>query len=102
MKDLQQHPEVESEIEDWALILAERSDRAPFAFVREVRAALRSIREHPTRNHFVYKSYRRYNLERFSHAIIYRERGDAVYVIAVMHERRHPDYWKHRINEDQE
>jgi hypothetical protein len=33
--------------------------------------------------------------------VIYREEADAIYVIAVMHEKRHPDYWKERIDEDE-
>lgn len=100
MKKLEQHPEVAREIEDWALILAEKSERAPFAFVAEVRAAFRRIQERPAHAHFVYKHFRRFNLRRFSHAVIYREKGDAVYIIAVMHEKRHPDYWKHRVSDD--
>ncbi len=32
--------------------------------------------------------------------VVYREYGDAVYVIAVAHEKRHPDYWKRRIIDD--
>ena len=97
MRDLQQHPDVESEIEDYALYLASSSDRAPFAFVGEVRSAFRHLCEHPAIGHFVHRDFRRYNLRRFSHAVIYQENGDKIYVIAVMHEKRHPDYWKKRI-----
>lgn len=65
-----------------------------------MRAGFNRIRERPTHSHFVYQSYRRLNLNRFSHAIIYREYDDVVYVIAVTHEKRHPDYWKYRIADD--
>ena len=34
MKGLQQHPEVDHEIEDYALYLAEQSDRLPFALLQ--------------------------------------------------------------------
>lgn len=97
MLELQLHPEVEAEIEDWLTILAEHSDRVPMRFLAEVRAAFQRIREHPTHAHFIYRNYRRLNLSRFSQAIIYREHGDTVYVIAMMHEKRHPNYWKYRI-----
>ncbi|WP_395748208.1 hypothetical protein [Prosthecobacter sp.] len=97
MLELQLHPEVEAEIEDWATILAEHSDRAPIQFLAEVRSAFQRICEHPTHAHFIYRNYRRLNLIRFSQAIIYREHSNAVYVIAMMHEKRHPDYWKYRI-----
>ncbi|MBL9117249.1 MAG: type II toxin-antitoxin system RelE/ParE family toxin [Verrucomicrobiaceae bacterium] len=101
MKRLEQHPEVEDEIQSWALILAERSDRVPFEFLRAVREGLQHVRKYPERSHFVYKRFRRHNMKRFSHSIIYREERDAVYVIAVMHQRRNPDYWKSRADESE-
>ncbi len=100
MRQLLLHPEVEDEIESWAMILAKRSDRSPTRFILEVRAGFHRIRERPTHAHFIYQSYRRLNLDRFSHVVVYREYGDAVYVIAVAHEKRHPDYWKRRIIDD--
>jgi toxin ParE1/3/4 len=56
---------------------------------------------HPLAGHPCHEVYRRINLNRFPYAIIYRPDGDDIYVIAVMHEKRHPDYWKHRIENDQ-
>jgi len=100
MRKLLLHPEVGGEIESWVAILAERSDRSPARFLEEVRAGFNRIRERPTHAHFIHQSYRRLNLDRFSHAVIYREYDDAVYVIAVTHEKRHPDYWKRRIIDD--
>jgi plasmid stabilization system protein ParE len=96
---LEQHPEVEDEIQSWALILAERSDRVPFEFLRAVREALQHVCRHPERGHFVYKRFRRQNMKRFSRSIIYRDEDGVVYVVAVMHQRRHPDYWKSRVDE---
>lgn len=37
---------------------------------------------------------RRYLLKNFPYSLIYRETTDG---IAVMHERRRPGYWQHRI-----
>ena len=34
----------------------------------------------------------------FPYAIVYLEREDHVWIIAVMPLRRAPDYWKHRLN----
>jgi hypothetical protein len=38
-------------------------------------------------------------MKRFSRSIIYRDEDGVVYVVAVMHQRRHPDYWKSRVDE---
>lgn len=99
MRELHLHPEVEAEIENWANILAEYSDHASLRFLAEVRSGFQRICERPTHSHFICQNYRRLNLNHFSHAIIYRDYNDVVYVIAVMHEKRHPDYWKHRMTD---
>ena len=102
VKDLEQHPEVDTHIQSWAWILAEHSDRLPFEFLHTVKEAFHRVRMYPELGHFVYKRFRRYNMKRFGHALIYREQGNVVYVIAVMHERRHPDYWKSRVDDASE
>nr|VFJ77667.1 MAG: hypothetical protein BECKFW1821C_GA0114237_11346 [Candidatus Kentron sp. FW] len=35
----------------------------------------------------------RYLVRRFSYVVIYRFKDEVVRMIAVMHLRRHPDYW---------
>ncbi len=66
----------------------------------EYDAHIAKIVERPESFRPIYSSYRRLNLHRFPYAIIYRIRARDIYVIAVMHEKRHPDYWKHRIEDD--
>jgi len=100
MKSLRRHPEVDTEIEGWAEILSRNSDWSPARFFAAIREAYRHIQERPTHAHFVHKQFRRYNIPGQSHAAIYREEEDAIYIIAVMHEKRHPDYWKERVEQD--
>jgi hypothetical protein len=33
---------------------------------------------------------------RFPFSLVYAHVGDYIEVLAVMHHRRHPDYWRHR------
>ncbi len=102
MNELQQHPEVEAEIDESVHYLEARSLWAADDFIEELRAAMRKIRLNPRHCHFTYQEYRRCNIPRFHHAVIYRQRGEGVvYVIAVMNDKRHPDYWTHRIQEEQ-
>lgn len=39
---------------------------------------------------------RRCLFDRFPYGLIYRVEGDAIYVLAVMHQRRKPGYWRGR------
>ena len=41
---------------------------------------------------------RRYVLNRFPYTLRYVLRGDEVWVVAVSHHHRRPDYWAERIN----
>lgn len=101
MNELQQHPEVEAEIDESVHYLEARSLWAADDFIEELRAAMRKIRLNPKHCHFTYQEYRRCNIPRFHHAIIYRQRSeDVFYVIAVMHDKRSPNYWKKRIIDD--
>ncbi|WP_461783826.1 type II toxin-antitoxin system RelE/ParE family toxin [Prosthecobacter sp.] len=101
MNELRQHPEVEAEINESVQHLEARSLWVADDFIEELRAAMRKIRLNPKHCHFTHQEYRRCNIPRFHHAVIYRQLGeDVVYVIAVMHDKRHPDYWKHRIIDD--
>jgi plasmid stabilization system protein ParE len=39
---------------------------------------------------------RQLRVNRFPYNVVYRVRDDDVYVVAVAHTSRRPDYWKHR------
>ena len=40
--------------------------------------------------------FRKYLLERFPYSIFYMERPDAIWIAAIAHAKRRPDYWKRR------
>ena len=40
---------------------------------------------------------RQFRIVRFPYVLIFRERNGEMQVIAVMHMKRHPDYWKEHI-----
>lgn len=66
------------------------------AFLEELENASARILAHPHVWQCVFKHYRRLNLQRFPYAIIYAFESDHVFVVAVMHERRCPNYWLKR------
>ena len=65
-------------------------------FYDEITSVFRRIIEHPLR----YKEFdppaRRLFANGFPYAVIYVVRPDAIWIIAVMHVRREPGYWKER------
>ena len=44
------------------------------------------------------KNFRRYLLDRFPFGIIYRKKGNSIYIVAVMHLSRKPGYWLKRTD----
>lgn len=66
-------------------------------FHRDVERAVEVIERHPQIGSR-YKStrFRRYVLVDFPHIIFYLELEDVVWVAAIAHSKRRPDYWKRR------
>ena len=55
------------------------------------------IIDHPFAGPVVYKNYRKARFQIFKFDIIYSPEPERILVVAVMHRRRDPDYWKTRI-----
>lgn len=84
--------EFEEAVEHYLEISPEVASR----FVDEFEAAVDFVRQNPTVLARVDGDVRRRNLRRFPYALIYRPTDDSVILIAVMHARREPAYWKTR------
>jgi plasmid stabilization system protein ParE len=56
------------------------------------------IRTHPEIGVFrpTRRPSRQLRVNRFPYNVVYRIRDDDIYVVAVAHTSRRPDYWKHR------
>jgi plasmid stabilization system protein ParE len=66
-------------------------------FMAEVSAALDYIGRYPLASPVVRGDFRRTRVKRFPFDIIYAVEEKRIVVVAVMHQRRQPDYWKGRI-----
>ena len=66
-------------------------------FVSEVRSAARIVAAHPEIGRRFAKRLRRFLVRRFPYGLVYRVEPDAIFVVAVMHLRRRPGYWKGRV-----
>jgi plasmid stabilization system protein ParE len=74
----------------------ERNPDAAEAFLTEFERALLRIVEAPERWPVVEADRRRFVLRRFPFCIVYRVQSGRVEVLAVVHGRRRPGYWRDR------
>ena len=67
-------------------------------FKREVREAVTRITRNPTLFLLELDDVRRYVMVRFPYALRYVLRGNEVWIVAVSHQHRRPDYWIKRTD----
>lgn len=66
-------------------------------FLAEVRTLAARLLDYPGSGSPLFRDVRRARVRRFSYQLIYRVRQEALIVVAVMHLRRKPGYWKSRL-----
>jgi plasmid stabilization system protein ParE len=68
-------------------------------FKSAVRDAARQIARTPLLFPVELEDVRRYVMNRFPYTLRYVLRGEEVWILAVSHQHRRPDYWVERIND---
>ncbi len=96
MRPVIHHPEAEAELTEAAQFYNHRRPGLGGEFAAAVDAAVTVIAERPTKFRMAEGDIRRCLLKRFPYSILFREKGDAIQILAFKHHARHPDYWKHR------
>ena len=91
------HPEAEAEFEEAVSYYEERRKGLGYDFATEVYSAIQRIVACPKAWTGVEEDIRRCLIKRFPYGVMYSEKEDRIYILAVMHLRRNPGYWKHRI-----
>ena len=66
-------------------------------FLDEIEYATATIIEYPQVGPIIHSEIRRLLTRQFPYALLYRIDGDEILVLAVMHQRRRPDYWKNHL-----
>lgn len=91
----------EAEMEFWASVRFYESQKPGLGlrFKQETARSLAQIAADPTRSPLRRKGYRRVNLSVFPHYIAYAIRSDVVWVVAIGHAHRRPEYWLERIKD---
>ena len=90
------HPQAEAEFHEAISFYSDRGAGLGEDFALEIYAALRNILSYPKAWPIVEEDVRRCLVNRFPFGVLYSIEPDRIYILAVMHLRRSPDYWKNR------
>ena len=90
------HPEAQREYEDAVSYYEERQGGLGRRFIFAVEHAFSSIRASPGRWPIMEEDIRRRLTPVFPYAVLYTVEEDHVLVLAIMHCRRKPGYWRRR------
>ncbi|MFH0795360.1 MAG: type II toxin-antitoxin system RelE/ParE family toxin [bacterium] len=90
------HPEAETELAEAIDFYEDREAGLGEDFALEVQYTIQNILSYPRAWPAVADDVRRCLTHRFPYGVLYSIEPDRVYVVAVMHLRRKPRYWKRR------
>jgi plasmid stabilization system protein ParE len=93
------HPDAEAELIEATQFLERGVTGLGARFLADFDWAVSTILDAPERWRIVERDVRRYLMHRFPYGIYYRIGGDEARILVVKHHHRHPDYWKHRMDE---
>ena len=90
------HPEAEIELTEAINYFEEKGFGLGYDFAVEVYAAIERTLIFPKVWPIIEEDIRRSLVRRFPYGILYSEEQEGIYIVAVMHLHREPEYWKHR------
>ena len=94
--DVKLHPDALQELHYAARWYESQTYSLRNDYLSDVDRAINFIKESPTTWPLYVNGTRRFLLRRFPFAIVYRYRRNSIEILAVMHLRRHPNYWMTR------
>jgi plasmid stabilization system protein ParE len=90
------HPEAEAEFVQAIEYYEECEAGLGYDFAVEVYSAIERTMAYPKAWPIIEEDIRRSLVRRFPYGILYAEEDEELFIVAVMHLHRDPDYWKHR------
>ena len=91
------HPVALAELRSAVSWYLDQNETAAIKFVAEVDRAIDLVCASPRRWPAGERGTRKFALQRFPYAIIYRERESSIQILAIAHGHRRPGYWKNRL-----
>lgn len=93
---LRWHREARAETDAAAAFYNEKQAGLAQRFLDNLEEALHRIQRHPQAYRQVEGEIRKCRVAHFPFGVIYRVRSDSIEIIAVVHRRQSPGYWKQR------
>ena len=90
------HPDVEKELNEAIAYYNECQNGLGLEFAKEVYLAIQNILSFPLAWAPLSANTRRCFTNRFPYGVIYQVTSEEVFIMAVMHLNREPNYWKRR------
>lgn len=90
-------PSANEEMREAAAFYEDCRDGLGLEFLDAVELAFSEISDRPMMWRVLKGRFRRYLIHRFPYAVLYTIEDDSIYVAAIMHMKRRPDYWEDRI-----
>ena len=90
------HPEALTEYSEAVQYYAEQDVNLAQEFIDEVESAVYRLRDSPKLYSSIDGDIRRYLTHKFPYAILYTIETDFLLILAVMHCKQKPSYWKSR------
>ena len=91
------HPEADAELIAAAAYYQDQQEDLGKRFLSSVEDSLARIRINPRLCPAIDGDVRRCLTRTFPFGVLFRDRADRIEIIAVMHLRREPGYWKERV-----
>jgi toxin ParE1/3/4 len=92
------HPAAEQEYADAANYYFQINPELAGRFYDEIERLIINIRTDPKRFRLFDASVRRHFSDVFPYAILYVDQPDRIWIVAVMHMKRRPGYWRERLS----
>lgn len=93
------HPEAERELYEAALRYESEVPDLGRRFGEEVERVVKLVLEHPEMGARVDNNLRHFVLRKFPFSVVYAITVDLVYIVAVAHGSREPEYWRPRVQD---
>ena len=93
------HPEAELELYEAATFYEVGMSGLGDDFSDEVERVINLLLEHPELGAQVDEHLRHFVLRRFPFSVVYAATEDRVYIVAIAHGSREPEYWKTRVRD---
>jgi toxin ParE1/3/4 len=93
------HPDAELELYETALRYESEIPELGRRFGDEVERVVHLLLEHPEIGACVDETLRHFVLRKFPFSVVYSTTADLIYILAIAHGSREPEYWRPRVQD---